>query len=97
MTKLKSIDPDSTIPAKSDLSVARIVNGEAVVVEPKNGLVNVINEIGTSIWELIDGKLTVREIAGHIAGEYEVTHNRALADTIEFLLDLNEKGLVKFI
>jgi hypothetical protein len=64
------------------------------VVEPKNGLVNVINQIGTSIWELINGKRTVREIAGLIAGDYDVSHDRALSDTVEFLRDLNEKGLV---
>lgn len=94
MTKLNSIDPDTTIPVKTDRSVARIVDGEAVVVEPGNGLLNVINKVGTRIWELTDGKRTVREIAEQVAGDFDVARDRALADTIEFLQDLNAKGLV---
>ena len=94
MSKLNSIDPDTTIPVKSDLSVARVVNGEAVVVEPENGLVNVINQMGTSIWELINGKRTVREIADLVAGDFDVSCDQALADTIEFLQDLKVKELV---
>jgi hypothetical protein len=101
MSESNSIDPDKTlacagqaIPVKTDRSVARIVDGEAVVVEPGNGLVNIINEAGTRIWELADGKLTAGDIAGLIAGEFDVSRDRALADTIEFLRDLKEKGLV---
>lgn len=96
MSKLNSIDPDTTMPVKTDRSVARIVDGEAVVVEPGNGLVTIINAVGTRIWELTDGQRTVREIADLVAGDFEVSGARALADTIEFLQDLNAKELVAF-
>ena len=94
MNKSNTIDPDKTIAMKSDRSVSRIIDGEAVVVEPKDAMINIINETGTRIWELADGKRTVREIAGLIAEDFDVSRDRALADTAEFLLDLKEKGLV---
>lgn len=92
--KPNRIDPDTTKPVKSDNSVARIIDGEAVVVEPGKGLVTIINAAGTRIWELTDGQRTVREIAGQVAGDFDVSRVQALADTVEFLQDLNEKGLV---
>lgn len=94
MTKANSIDPDRTIVAKCPQAVARIVDGEAVVVEPGNGLVNIINAVGTRIWELTDGKRTVREIAARVAGDFDVPRAQALADALEFIRDLEEKGLV---
>lgn len=94
MSKSNSIDPDTTIFAKTDRSVARIVDGEAVVVEPGDGLVTIVNAVGTRIWDLLDGRRTVREIAGRVAGDYDVSRDQALADTLEFLRDLREKGLI---
>lgn len=94
MTKTNSIDPDTTVPVKTDRSVARIVDGEAVVVEPGSGLVTIINAVGTRIWELVDGRLTVRAIAERVAGDFDVSGDQALADALEFLQDLKEKELV---
>jgi hypothetical protein len=89
-----------TISAKETVSraanaVYRMVDGEAVIVEPQNGLVNVINEAGSRIWELIDNKRSASQIADIISSEYEISAKIALEDTIAFLDEMAEKGLVK--
>jgi hypothetical protein len=67
---------------------ARIVDGEAVVVLADAGQVNVLNPVGTRIWELADGTRSVGQIANAIVAEYEVTLQTALQDVTEFLQSL---------
>jgi coenzyme PQQ biosynthesis protein PqqD len=69
---------------------------EAVIVLPDKGQVKVLNEVGTRIWSLIDGKRSVSDIIRMIVQEYQVSQKDAENDTLEFLAALNEKGVIDF-
>jgi len=62
----------------------RIVNGEAVLVLPEIGEVKVLNEVGSRIWELTDGKLSIKQISNLIFNEFEIDMSTADKDTLEF-------------
>jgi hypothetical protein len=49
------------------------------------------------IWQLIDGKNSVSEIAEEICTTYEVTPEEAKKDTVDFLKSLEEAGLIQEI
>lgn len=68
----------------------RVVDGEAVVILADSGNVNVLNPVGTRIWELADGSRSVLQIADAIVAEYEVTPEAALQDVTEFVQKLVE-------
>jgi hypothetical protein len=68
--------------------VSRLVDGEAVLVDARQGMVRVLNSTGARIWELIDGRRTVAELAGCIASEYAIDAARARADTLAFCNEL---------
>jgi hypothetical protein len=74
--------------------VSRMVDGEAVLVDPKKGMVRVLNPTGARIWEMIDGRRTVAELAAGIAAEYSIEASRAQADTITFCEDLVRRGVL---
>ena len=74
--------------------VSRMVDGEAVLVDPKQGMVRVLNPAGARIWEMIDGRQTVAELAEGIATEYGIEAPRAQADTIAFCEDLVRRGVL---
>jgi hypothetical protein len=74
--------------------VSRMVDGEAVLVDPKKGMVRVLNPTGARIWEMIDGRRTVAELAANIAAEYGIEVPRAQADTIAFCEDLVRRGVL---
>ena len=74
--------------------VSRMVDGEAVLVDPKKGIVRVLNPAGACIWEMIDGRRTVAELAADIAAEYGIEASRAEADTISFCEDLVRRGVL---
>ncbi len=53
-----------------------------------------LNEVGTRVWELIDGQATPRDIAAKIAEEYEVEPREVEADVEALLQELRQHELV---
>lgn len=62
---------------------ARIVDGAAVIVLADSGLVQVLDTVGTRVWELMNGSRTVSQIAEEIEDEYEVSLAQAQGDVEE--------------
>ncbi|MBI5652679.1 MAG: PqqD family protein [Chloroflexi bacterium] len=71
-----------------DQVAARVVDGAAVIVTADAGDVMVLNQVGTRIWELIDGARSADHIAQVIAREYAVSDAHARDDVAEFLQKL---------
>ena len=70
--------------------VGRIVNDEAVLVLPEIGEVKVLNEVGSRIWELTDGTLSINQISTLIFDEFEIDKSTAQKDTLEFAVECLE-------
>ena len=83
---------------KSDL-VTRAITGETIIV-PVHGHVGdldsiyTLNEVGSSVWGLLDGETSVSQIIDTISGEYEVTRAETEADIIELIGSMEEAGLI---
>jgi hypothetical protein len=56
-----------------------------------------INEVGSFIWEQIDGEKALSEIREAIVNEFEVSTEEAEKGLIEFLQQLEQVGAVKGI
>ncbi len=69
---------------------ARIVDGSAVIVLADSGTVTVLNEVGTRMWELIDGTRSVRDIVKAIESEYDVSLEQAARDVDDLIQQLLE-------
>ncbi len=68
----------------------RTVDGEALIVLADSGQVNVLNPVGTRMWELMDGRHSVQQIADAICDEFDVTEVQAKQDLAEFVQQLIE-------
>ena len=84
----------SKYPVPHPQVAARVVDGEAVIILADSGEVNVLNPVGTRIWELTDGARTVQQIADTIVAEYDVTPEAALQDVTEFLQTLADANML---
>ncbi len=74
---------------------SRIFENEAVIVIPETGTINVLNEVGTRIWELLQsGPISTNELTSVIANEYSASRETIIADVIEFVNQLEENGIV---
>ena len=71
-----------------------MIDGEAVIVTPSDSMMHSLNEVGTRIWELMDGTRTMRDIAVTLQGEFEVEKRRSEEDAVWFVECLAKKGLV---
>ena len=72
----------------------REIDGEAVIISPKDSHVHELNETASLIWTNADGKHSVDEIVGVIAARYEVPLVEAKADVDELIEVLSAKGLL---
>jgi len=81
--------------------VTREIAGETLFVPVRNRVgdldsIFVLNEVGTSIWRLIDGQTTVDRIVEAIVGEFDVETGVAEKDVSSFLRDMETAGLIGF-
>ena len=80
--------------------VTREVAGETIIVPIRGNVgdlnsIYTLNEVGTKIWELIDGKNSVSKIVEAVHNASEVTPEEAEKDTIDFLNTLKISGLIR--
>lgn len=82
----------SDVVAHAPEIVSQEVDGEAVLVDPKQGMVRVLNAAGALIWDQIDGRRTVADLAAALTDEYAIETARAQTDTLDFCTSLIERG-----
>jgi hypothetical protein len=92
-----TIDP--SVFSKTTQVVSRIVAGEAILVPICRDVadlrsVYVVNDVGETVWRLIDGVKDVDTIARAVADEFEVDLEVARADVATFLAKLLDLRLV---
>jgi hypothetical protein len=83
-----------SIPQHVPMVVSRVIDGEAVLVDPEHARIRVLNAVGARIWELMDGQQTLGDIAQAITAEYEVDLPRAQTDVLAFCADLTQAGVL---
>ena len=82
--------------------VTRSILGETIIVPIKGGVgdlnsIYILNELGTQIWDLIDGQISINRIIEEICKAYDVGPEEAEKDATEFLSSLEVSGLIRSI
>ena len=82
--------------------VSRELGGERILVPITKqaadmAAVYVLNEVGASIWELLDGKRTLADITGLLLREYEVGQETVEADIFEIVDELGKLGMLRVV
>ncbi len=84
-----------TIPwQKNPLLAWREIDGETVIISPRESVLHELNETGSFLWRQIDGRRSTAELAELLAAEYEVAAGEALADTEALLQELAARRLL---
>lgn len=84
-----------SIVSASKAQVSSELSGEAIILDMKSGVYYGLNEVGASIWNLIQQPKTLAEIQDFILAEYEVEPEQCDRDILVLLEDLAAKGLVE--
>lgn len=84
-----------THPVKNQSQVIdRIVDGGVLLIHLPTGNYYSLDEVGTYIWQNIDGTRTTAQIADLIFTEYTVDRDQAVADVLRLLEELTGAGLL---
>jgi hypothetical protein len=75
-------------------TAGRVIDKEAVLILSESSEVNVLNIVGSRIFELADGTHTIAEIAETIFEEYDVTQEEAQEDTIDFIKKMEKRQVL---
>ncbi len=79
---------------RNSTMITRVIDGEAVIMDPQQGKVLALNEVGSFIWELLDSPHSQGDLLDKICREFNVGREEAAADLEEFLAVLKSKDLV---
>ena len=80
--------------------VTRRIAGETIVVPITGtvadlGAVYTLNDVGSFIWHLIDGRRSAQAIADAVSDEYDVSLEQAAQDVDDLLTTLEANGLAR--
>lgn len=74
-------------------TASRVIEGEAIVLTPDNGMLHTLNFVGTHIWELANGKRKVSDIIEKLTEEFDAEEKKIKKDAIDFIEDLIHKKM----
>jgi hypothetical protein len=73
---------------------AKVMDGEAVIIDLVSGTYYSLSDTGGRIWQLIEAGLTRDEMADHLARDYDVARDRASTDLDLLLAKLAAEQLI---
>lgn len=80
---------------RADSVTYDVVDGRAILVDPQGAELITLNPVGTMVWEALDGRRDVRELAEHLAGRLDhVDLEQARTDVTRFMDELRQLGLI---
>jgi hypothetical protein len=86
--------------AHSNDVVAREIDGALIIVPLTSGVGDMeddlfsMNETGTKIWKMIDGKKTVTEMVAALSGEYEADPGEIERDVTGIIKELLKRRMI---
>jgi Coenzyme PQQ synthesis protein D (PqqD) len=82
------------MPLRNKAVLWRELDGEAILLDPKQGCSYNLNQVGTLVWRMLDGQHTTADIVEAICEAYEVEPELALQDLELLLGDLRSNNLL---
>ena len=82
------------IPLRVPSLIWRDMDDGTVLVSPEGGQVRVLNEVGSLVWQIMDGHKSSAAISHQIAQEYDITDEKAARDVEKFLSELDQRELL---
>ena len=75
--------------------VSTNLEGEIVILDAKSGQYYGLDEVGATVWQLIQEPKTIQQVRDAILAEYEVEAEQCEQDLLELLHTMAEKGLIE--
>jgi hypothetical protein len=85
---------------KNPLTISKVIDTEVFLAPAQDNMVDlediyILDGVGTRIWQLIDGKRSVKQIKEIVAKEYEVGLQQIEDDLSKIFKQLEKKNCIK--
>lgn len=86
-------------PRRHRSSTTRVVDAQAVIALADTAMIQILNDVGTRVWNLIDGHRSVQEIVAAVRGQLETEGYSSVSEGLDrdveiFFEDLSAHGLI---
>ena len=88
------LKPENHLQINTEEVAARVIDGEAIMINLSNGTYYSMNDAGGFIWEMIEHKLSLGKMAESVAAHYDVSADQARADVERLVTELVDEHLV---
>jgi hypothetical protein len=88
------IESHARLRPNTDDVAAKVIDGEAIIMNLSNGLYFSMDEVGSALWEMVEAGCSLDEMARALNARYEVAADTARADVGRLAEQLVEEGLV---
>jgi hypothetical protein len=85
---------DSRVQMVDTEVVARVFDGEAIIINVANGKYYSMDRVGTLAWHLLTGGYSLKDTAAFLAGRYGMDETTVAVDVERLAGQLMEEGLV---
>lgn len=70
------------------------INGETIIIDPENQFSYELNEMGSFIWNQIDGQTSIELINQRIVDEFDASSEEVMFDLEQLVGELVEKKII---
>ena len=85
---------DNRLQPRDQEVAAKVIEGEAILINLANGVYYSMDKVGGLIWEMIEGRHTLGEMVEAVTGRYQVNRDQAEADVQRLAEELLQENLV---
>ena len=89
------VELESRLRRKTEEVVAKVLDGEAIIINLATGVYYSLDNAGAAIWERVESGWRMDEIAAAIAARYEVSLEHARQDVIQLAAALLREDLAE--
>ena len=73
----------------------RVIEGRVVLIDANEGQLLHLNEVGSRVWELLDGKKSVDQIIGELDNAFDASPAHLRKDVRKFVRKLHRMELIR--
>lgn len=85
---------ETTVLARKSQIMTADMDGSTVMMDIATGKYYNLGQTGGRIWELLEEPMSVAALVDRLTGEYDVSRQQCLEQTLPFLRSLAERGLL---
>ena len=88
------LTPDTRLCPNVNEVAAKVMDGEAIMINIANGMYYSMDKVGGMIWGLIEGRHSAEEIVAEITAQYQVAPEQAQSDVDRLVAELLQENLI---